>query len=68
VGVVEQQEASCCYASGQRVARFPHDEENGRDCESAQRRWHCAVRDIGDLVGDVRIANVLEQEVSFVAN
>jgi hypothetical protein len=68
VGVVEKHETGSGNASWQRIARLPHDEKNDRDGERAQRRGHGAVCDIWDLVGNVRIANVLEEKVALVSN
>jgi hypothetical protein len=44
------------------------DHEHNRHGERAQRGGHGAVCDIGDLVGDVRVADVLEEEVALVTD
>lgn len=68
MGVVEEHKASSQDTGGQRVARLPHDHENGRDGQSTHRGRHCAVRNVGDLVCDVRVANVLKQKLAIVAD
>lgn len=68
VGVVQEHETGSGDASWQRVSRLPHDHEDDWDGKSTERGGHSTVCDIGDLVGDVRVANVLEQEVALVSD
>ena len=68
MSVVEEQETSGGHTGGQRVSRLPHDQKDGRDGEGAHCSGHGAVRDVRDLVGDVRVANVLEQERAIVTD
>jgi hypothetical protein len=48
--------------------RLPHDPEDNADGQGTHHGRHRSVRDIGDSVGDVRVADVLEEERSIVAN
>lgn len=68
VGVVEEDETGSQNTGGQRVARLPHDHEDDRDGQGAHRGRHCAVCHVGHLVCDVRVANVLEQELAIVTD
>jgi hypothetical protein len=68
VGIVEEDETGGQNTGGQRVARLPHDHEDDRDGQGAHRSRHCAVCNVGHLVCDVRVANVLKQEVAIVAD
>ena len=66
--VVEEKKTGGRDASWKRVSGFPHDQEHSWDGKGAHAGGHGSVRNIGDAVGDVGVANVLEQEVSFVSN
>lgn len=68
VCVIEEDQSSGGQSCGQRVARFPHDPEDGRHGESTHGGGHGSVCDIGDLVGDVRVSNVLKEELALVSN
>ena len=68
VGVVEEHKTGSQNTGRQRVARLPHDHEDGRDGQGPHRGGHCAVCNVGDLVCDVRVANVLKQELAIVAD
>ena len=68
VGVVKKHEARGCHASGEGVTRLPHDEEDGGNGKRAERGGHRTVCDVGNVVGDVGVADVLEKELAFVAN
>jgi hypothetical protein len=68
VGIVEEDETGGQDTGRQRVARLPHDHEDDRDGQGAHRGRHCAVCNVGHLVCDVRVANVLKQEIAIVAD
>lgn len=68
VGVIEEHEAGCGDAGRERVARLPHDQEDDWDGEGTKRGGHSTVCDIWDLVGNVRIADVLEEKLALVSN
>lgn len=68
VGVVKQNQASSNDTSWQTVARLPHDQVGDRHGQGAENGGHSSKSDIGDLVGDVGIANVLEVEVTVISN
>lgn len=66
--VIKENQTSGSESCGQRVARFPHDPEDGWYGESAHGGGHCSVCDIGDLVGDVRVSDVLKKELAPVSD
>jgi hypothetical protein len=68
VGIVEENETGSQNTGRQRVARLPHDHEDDRDGQGAHRGRHCAVCNVGHLVCDVRVANVLKQKLAIVAD
>jgi hypothetical protein len=68
VGIVEEDEAGSQDTGRQRVARLPHDHEDNRDGQGAHRGRHCAVCNVGHLVCNVRVADVLKQEVAIVTD
>jgi hypothetical protein len=68
VGVVEENETGSQNTGRERVARLPHDHEDGRDSQCTHGSGHCAVCNVGHLVCDVRVANVFKQEFAIVAD
>lgn len=66
--VIKQHQPSRDDAGGEGVSRFPHDVEDNRDGEGAEQGRHGAEGDVGDFVGNVRVPDVLEVEVSIVAH
>lgn len=68
VSVVEEHQAGCEDASWKRVSTLPHNPEDSADCECSLQCRKRAVSHIGHLVGDVAVANVLEQELSLVSH
>jgi hypothetical protein len=68
VRVVEQDKGRGDNASGKAVAGLPHDQVDDGDGHGAQEGGHRPECDIGDLVRDVRVADVLEVEVAIVTD
>lgn len=68
VGVIEEDEAGREDAGREGVTRLPHDEENSRDGQSSQQRRKRSVGHIRDLVVNVRVTNVVKQELTIEAN
>jgi hypothetical protein len=68
VGVVKENQASGENAGRETIARLPHDEVNNRNGQSTENRGQRPEGDIWNLVGDVRIADVLEMEVTVISN
>lgn len=68
VGVVKEDEASGHDTGGKAVARLPHDQVRYGHGQGTQNSGHRAERDVGNLVRDIRVANVLEVEVAIVAD
>lgn len=68
VCVVQEHQTSSSDAGWQGVTRLPHDHEDNWNCKSAESSGHGTVCDIGNFIGDVRVANVLEQEVALVTD
>lgn len=68
VRVVEKNDGSCNNACREAVARLPHDQEDNTDRQGTHHSRHRPVCDVWNSVGDVGIANVLEEEGSIVAN
>ena len=67
MGIVEEEETSSSDASRERVARFPHDQEDSWDCKRTEGCWHRPISDIRHLVGDIIVANVLEEEIAIIS-
>lgn len=68
VGVVKEDQTSGEQASGKTVARLPHDEVRHGDGEGTEDSRQGTVSHVGDLVGDVGVANVLKVEATIVAD
>lgn len=68
MGVIEKDESSSENASGQAVARLPHDQIGDGNGKGAENGRHSSVSDVGDLVGNIGVANVLEVKVAIVAD
>jgi hypothetical protein len=68
VGIIEEDKTSGEDASGKTVARFPHDKICDRDSQSTKSSGESSVRDIGNFIRNVGVADVLEVEVTIVAN
>jgi hypothetical protein len=66
--VIKQHQASGNNARRQGVSRFPHDIKHDRNSESAEQGRHGAESDVGDFVGDIRVPDVLEVEVSIITH
>jgi hypothetical protein len=68
VRIVQENQSSGDDAGGQAVARLPHDEVGDGHGAGTKDRRKGSVRDVGNLVRNVGIANVLEVEVAIVSN
>jgi len=68
VGIVEENQASGHNTSRKAVSRLPHDHVYDRDGQGAEDGGERAECDIGDLVRDVRVADIVEVEVSIIAH
>lgn len=68
VCIVEQDEPGSQNTGRQGVAGLPHDHKNGRYGQGAHGGRHCAVCNVGHLVGDVAVANVFKQKVAIVSH
>ena len=68
MGVVEEHKRGGNNAGGQAIPRFPHDEVSHRHGQGSQNGRQCAERDIGDLVVNIGVANVVEVEMAIVAH
>lgn len=66
--VVEEDQTSGEDARGERVAGFPHDQKDHRNCQGAEGRRHGTKGNVGDLVLNVVVADVVEQEVAVIAH
>lgn len=67
VRVVEQDQTGGENTSRKRVARLPHNQEDSRNSERPKQRRECSVGNVGDIVGDIGVANVLKLEVAIVS-
>lgn len=65
--VIEENESGSNNAGWKRVARLPHNVENGRNGESPNQGWHGSEGNVWDVVVDVRVTDVLKMEMSIVA-
>jgi hypothetical protein len=68
VGVIEEHKTCGSDAGRQRVSGLPHDEKDNGHRERAERGRHGTVRDIRNVVGNVGVANVLEEEFALVTD
>jgi hypothetical protein len=68
VRVVKEDEGSRDDTSRKAVAGLPHDQEDHADRQRSHHGGHRSVGDVWNLVGDVRVANVLKEERSIVSN
>lgn len=68
VGIVEKDKTSSYNASGQAVARLPHDHIGDGDCQRTEDRWEGTESHEWNFVRNVGVPNVLEVEVPIVAN
>ena len=68
MGVVKQNQSGRQHTGRQRITRLPHDLEHHGHRESTESGGHGTESNIRDLVLNVRIANVLEQEVAIVSD
>jgi len=68
VGIVQQNQARGQNTSRQAVPRLPHDQEDDRDCQGTENRRQGAEGDIGHLINDIRIADVIKVEVTIISN
>jgi hypothetical protein len=68
VRVIEEDDGRRDDTSRKAVARLPHDQEDHADRQRSHHGGHRSVCHVGNLVGDVRIANVLEEERPIVSN
>ena len=66
--VVEQDKRGGDDACWQRVAGLPHDEEDHRDRESSEDGGQGTKGNIWYVVRDIRVSNIVEQEVPIVPN
>ena len=68
MSVIKKHEASSSDASRQRISRLPHDKEDNGYSERTERRRHSTVCDIGNIVGNVGVADVLEKKFALVSD
>lgn len=68
VCVVEEHETSSDNTGGQAVSGLPHDQVGDGDGQGTEKRWQGSKGQVRHLVCDIRVANVLEVEVSIVSN
>ena len=68
MGVVKQNQSGRQHTGRQRITRLPHNLEHHGHRESTERGGHGTQGNIRDLVLNVRITNVLEQEVTIVSD
>lgn len=68
VRVVKENDGGRNNARREAVARLPHDPEDHADGQGTHHSRHRSVRDVRNSVGDVRVANVLEEEGSIIAD
>ena len=68
VGVIEKHKTGSGDAGGQGVSGLPHNEEDNRNGKRAKGGGHSTVCDIRNVVGDVGIADVLEEELALVTD
>jgi hypothetical protein len=65
---IEKKVKAPTYLMEMTQLRLPHDEEDGGNGKRAERGGHRTVCDVGNVVGNVGVADVLEEEFAFVAN
>lgn len=68
VGIVEEDKTSSNQAGWETITRFPHDQVGDGHGEGAKNGGQSSESDIGNLVGDVRVSDVLEVEVAIISN
>lgn len=68
MGVVEENQTSRDNTGRDAVAGLPHDHVSDGDGEGAKKSGHRPEGYIGDLVRDVRVANVIEVEVAVITD
>lgn len=68
VGIVEENQASRHNTSREAIAGLPHYQVGDGYRQGAQNGGHSTEGDIGNLVRNVGVADVLEVEVAIVAN
>lgn len=68
VRIVQQDQGRGDYAGRHTVARLPHNEICNRDGQGSQNSRKRTERDVGNLVGNVRVADVFEVEMAVVAH
>lgn len=68
MGVVKHHQTGSQHTGRQRVARLPHDEEHHGNGQGAESSRHGTEGEVGHIVFDVRVADVLEQESSIEAH
>lgn len=68
VRVIEKNQAGSKDTGWERIAGFPHDQEHDRDSQRSQQRRESPVGHVWHVVFDVGITNVIEEELSAIAN
>ena len=68
MGVVKYHQTGSQHTGWKRVARLPHNKEHHGNCQSTESSWHGTEGEVGHVVFDVRVADILEQKSSIKAN
>lgn len=66
--IVKQDQSGGQYTGWERVSGFPHDQKYNRDGESTQGRRPGAESNVGNIVIDVRIPDVVKLELAIITN
>lgn len=68
VSIVKHHQTSCQHTGWERISRLPHGQENNGNRQGTESGGHCAESKVRHIVVDVRVANVLEEEVTIVSD
>lgn len=68
VSVVEEHQGSGDEGRGETVAGFPHDQVDDGNGEGSHQSGHRSVGDVGDVVVNIGIADVLKEEASIISH
>ena len=68
VSVVKEHQAGRDNARWNTIGGFPHDQEDDGYSQSTQQSGQGAESNVGDMVCDVRVTNILEVEVAIISD
>lgn len=68
MSIVEEDQRSSDESGRQTVSRLPHDQVSDGDGQSTHQSGHGSIGDVGDMVVNVRIPNILKQKAPIITH